>query len=381
MSRARPSILLIGDTLNFGGTEGQFVEVACGLDRARWDVDVACIRAEGPLRPRLEAAGVRAWSCGRGSFKSPRLLGAVRALARHLRGRRVQIVHCFEFYSNLLGVLAARIAGVPAIIASQRDLGNLRSWHEQRIHSVMLRLATHVLVNTEATAERLARTRAARRGRLTVIRNGVDLARFRPIDAKPARGGTCTIGTLANLRPEKGLLELVEAAALVRRQAPEVRFSIWGEGPLRRALEARSRSLGLGDTVYLHGSTRRPETALRECDIFVLPSLSEACSNVLLEAMASGLPVVTTRIGGNPGLIEDGHSGLLVPAGDAPALAAAMVRLLSSPELSAKVATAARERAVAEFGMNRMIEHMETLYRRTLDLEDSAPAVASGRSR
>jgi glycosyltransferase involved in cell wall biosynthesis len=97
--------------------------------------------------------------------------------------------------------------------------------------------------------------------------------------------------------------------------------------------------------------------------------------------MASGLPVVTTRIGGNPGLIEDGHSGLLVPAGDAPALAAAMVRLLSSPELSAKVATAARERAVAEFGMNRMIEHMETLYRRTLDLEDSAPAVASGRSR
>ena len=89
MSAARPPVLLMGDTLNFGGTEGQFVEVACGLDRTRWELDVACIRAEGPLRTKLETAGIQAWSCGRGSFKSPRLLGAIRALSSRLRARKV----------------------------------------------------------------------------------------------------------------------------------------------------------------------------------------------------------------------------------------------------------------------------------------------------
>jgi len=379
MSDARPSVLLMGDTLNFGGTEGQFVELACGLDRTRWDVDVACIRAEGPLRARLEAAGVHAWTCGRGSFKSPRLIGAIQALVRHLRARRVQIVHCFDFYSNVLGVLAARAARVPAIIASQRDLGNLRPWHEQRIHSAMLRLATHVLVNSDATAERLAGTHAGRSGRLSVVRNGVDLARFRPADSRRSGPDGLTVGTLANLRPEKGLLQLVDAARLVREQAPAVRFSIWGEGPLRPVLEARIHSLGLDDTVRLHGTTREPEKALQSCDVFVLPSLSEASSNVLLEAMATALPVVTTRIGGNPGIIEDGRTGLLVPAGEPRALAAAIGRFLTSPALASQVATAARARALAEFGMNRMIEHMEGLYRRTLGLEASVSTVGSRR--
>jgi len=379
MSDARPSVLLMGDTLNFGGTEGQFVELACGLDRTRWDVDVACIRAEGPLRARLEAAGVHAWTCGRGSFKSPRLIGAIQALVRHLRARRVQIVHCFDFYSNVLGVLAARAARVPAIIASQRDLGNLRPWHEQRIHSAMLRLATHVLVNSDVTAERLAGTHAGRSGRLSVVRNGVDLARFRPADSRRSGPDGLTVGTLANLRPEKGLLQLVDAARLVREQAPAVRFSIWGEGPLRPVLEARIHSLGLDDTVRLHGTTREPEKALQSCDVFVLPSLSEASSNVLLEAMATALPVVTTRIGGNPGIIEDGRTGLLVPAGEPRALAAAIGRFLTSPALASQVATAARARALAEFGMNRMIEHMEGLYRRTLGLEASVSTVGSRR--
>lgn len=381
MTVARPSVLLVGDTLNFGGTEGQFVEVACGLDRLSWDVDVACIRAEGPLRARLDGVGVRPWSCGRGSFKSPRVVGAIRALARHLRERQVQVVHSFDFYSNVMGVLAARAARVPAIIASQRDLGNLRSWHERRIHSAMLRLATHVLVNSEATAERLARSRAARTGRLSIIRNGVDLDRFRPGEGPSAPAAAPIVGTLANLRPEKGLLQLVEAAALLRGRIPSARVSIWGEGPLRPALEARIHALGLTDTVRLHGSTREPEKALQGCDVFVLPSLSEACSNVLLEAMATGLAVVTTRIGGNPSLIDDERTGLLVPAGQPQPLADAIARLLSSPELAGRVAAGARARALAEFGMTRMIEHMEALYRRALGRETTLTSPAPAGSR
>ena len=234
MSGRRPAVLLMGDTLNLGGTEGQFVAVARGLDRSRWNVDVACLRAEGPLRLRLEEVGLQPWSCGRGSFRSPGFLLAVAALARRLRARQTQIVHSFDFYSNVLGITAARLARVPVAIASQRDLGDLRPRHQRRIHSLMLKLASHIMVNSEAIAERLDGTRAARSGRLVVVRNGVDLTRFRPRDTATPRSGPLTIGTLANLRPEKGLREFVEAAGLLRQRASGLRFSIWGDGALRQ---------------------------------------------------------------------------------------------------------------------------------------------------
>src|SRR5260370_32136706 len=105
-SDSRPAILLVGDSLDRGGTEGQFVEIATRLDRSRWNVHVSCLRAEGPLRARLETAGVRAWSCGRGSLKSPSVLAAIWELAPSPRRSRIPPVHSFDFYSDSLGCLA-----------------------------------------------------------------------------------------------------------------------------------------------------------------------------------------------------------------------------------------------------------------------------------
>jgi glycosyltransferase involved in cell wall biosynthesis len=276
------------------------------------------------------------------------------------------VVHCFDFYSNVLGVPAARLARVPAVIASQRDLGNIRPWHEQRIQRAMLRLATHVMVNSETIAERLARPPAARLGRVSVIRNGVDLGRFGPPATPVPRSPGAVVGVLANLRPEKGLRPLVEAAALVSRRVPGTRFAVWGEGPLRPELEARLRALELTDTVLLHGSTREPEHALKGCHLLVLPSLSEASSNVVLEAMATGLPVVATRVGGTPALVSEGQTGLLVPPGDPAALAEAIVRLIGAPGRLEQLGNAARARALAEFGMSRMLDRIDDLYCRVL---------------
>jgi L-malate glycosyltransferase len=374
MSPPRPRVLLLGDTLNLGGTEGQFAEVACGLDRSRWEVDVACVRAEGPLRGRLEAAGLQPWSLGPSSFKSPGLGVAIARLARYLRRHAVRLVHCFDFYSNIVGVPAARLARVPAVIASQRDMGDLRSRGQQSIHSMALGLATHILVNSEAIAARLTHTRAARRNRLGVIANGVDLARFGP--ATPPSNGShvSTVATLANLRPEKGLGQLLEAAGIVTRTAPGARFVIWGEGPLRADLEARIRSLGLTDVVEMPGATRAPEKVLKQCHIFVLASLSEACSNVVLEAMATGLPVIATRVGGTPGLVDDRRTGLLVPPDDAPALAQGILRLLESPAMAIEMGAQGRVRALAEFGMDRMLERIDAFYCRALGSAHGAPA-------
>jgi L-malate glycosyltransferase len=373
MSRQRPRVLLLGDTLNFGGTEGQFAELACGLDRSRWDPEVACVRAEGVFRDRLEAAGLRPWSLGPSSFKSPRLALSILRLVAHLRRHAVRLVHCFDFYSNLVGVPAARLARTPAVIASQRDMGDLRARGQQLLHSIALGQATHILVNSEAIAARLTHLRAAREDRLGVIHNGVDLARFAPA-ALPSNGGDLvTVGTLAMLRPEKGLVQLVEAAAIVARTAPRARFVIWGEGPLRSLLEARVRSLGLTGIVEMPGATRAPERVLKQCHIFVLPSLSEASSNVVLEAMATALPVVATRVGGTPGLVDDHRTGLLVPPDSAEALAGAILSLLGTPSIATEMGTQGRRRALAEFGMDRMLERMDAFYCRALGPSHGAP--------
>ena len=373
MTRYRPGVLLVGDTLSLGGTEGQFAEVACGLDRSRWDLHVCCVRAEGPLRARLEAVGLQPWSVGPLSFRSPSLAVAILRLARYLRGHAVRLVHCFDFYSNILGVSAARLAGTPVVIASQRDMGDLRSRGQQAIHSLALGLATHVLVNSDAIAANLAGTRAARRGRLAVIHNGVDLARFAP--ATPASTGRVplTVATLANLRPEKGLLQLVEAAAVVVQKAPRARFVIWGDGPLRSDLDALIRARRLTGIVEMPGPTRQPETALRGCDVFVLPSLSEASSNVVLEAMGTGLPVVATRVGGLPGLVEDEGTGLLVPPSDVPALAQAILTLLETPGLAATMGARGRARALAEFSLERMSERVDAFYCQALGPGEGVP--------
>jgi glycosyltransferase involved in cell wall biosynthesis len=374
MTRQRPGVVLLSDTLILGGTEGQFVEIASRLDGSRWDLHVCCVRAEGPLRPRLEAAGLQPRSVGPSSFRSPSLAIAIVRLARYLRRHAVRLVHCFDFYSNILGVSAARLAGTSVVIASQRDMGDLRSRGQQAIHSLVLELATHVLVNSDAIAARLAGTRAARRGRLAVIHNGVDLARFAPAADRSSTRAPMRVGTLANLRPEKGLLQLVEAAAVVTRKSPRARFTIWGDGPLRRDLDALIRARGLTGIVEMPGPTLQPESALKGCDVFVLPSLSEASSNVVLEAMGTGLPVVATRVGGLPGLVEDQRTGLLVPPADVPALAQAIVRLLETPDLAAMMGARGRARALAEFGLDRMSERVDTFYCRALGPGEDAPA-------
>src|SRR2546425_4068726 len=366
----RPGILLIGDSLNVGGTEGQFVEIACGLDRSRWDVHLTCNRAVGPLRARIEATGQSVWSCGPGSFKSPRFARALWRLARYLRAHRIRVVHAFDFYSDILGVIAARLARVPTVIASQRELGDLRTPLERRFYRLAMRLADYVLVNTEAVAERLRLARDLVPERIIVIPNGVDAVRFSPAPIPPRRlSEHVRVGTLAHLRPEKGLEHLVRAMALVRERHPGHRLAIWGDGPLRADLERLIAEVGLNGSAGLRGPTSEPETALGTMDIFVQPSLSEACSNVLLEAMASGLPVVATRVGGNPALVDDEVTGLLVPPGDAAALAKAIIRLADDPVLAERLGTRAREVVRSHFSLDRMLSRVQALYERALEVE------------
>ena len=378
MPLRRPPILLVGDTLSMGGTEQQFTEIARGLTRWGWDIRVTCLCAEGPLRARFEDAGIEPWSCGEGSLKSPTVVRSIWRLSQYIRREKIGIIHSFDFYSNLYGVLAARAAHSGVVIASQRDLGNLGSLAQQRINRMMLRLAHRVLANSEAAAARVREGAGVRPEHLVVVRNGVDTARFRP---RELTGGARVrvFGAVTNLRPEKGLTDLVRATALVRREHPGVHLVIWGEGPLRPTLEALIQHLGLNHAVELRGHTHEAEKALSVVDAFILPSLSESCSNSLIEAMAMGLPVIASNTGGNPELVLDGRSGLLVRPGDPADLARAMAHIMDSPAVAGGLGSQAAQRARTEFSLPRMLAGVEGLYISALSGRRGArlPAVPS----
>ena len=177
---------------------------------------------------------------------------------------------------------------------------------------------------------------------------------------------TPLVTVLSRLRQLKGIEYFLEAAAIVAPRFPRARFLIVGDGPYRRKLEQFAARLGLGHRLTFMGFRLDIPSLLSEITISVLPSLSEGLPNALLESMAAGVPVVATRVGGTPELIEDGISGLLVPPRDPRALAGAVALLLANPELAENMGAAARQRVAQRFPMELAVRTTESLYQRLL---------------
>ncbi|MDQ3350333.1 MAG: glycosyltransferase family 4 protein, partial [Acidobacteriota bacterium] len=195
---------------------------------------------------------------------------------------------------------------------------------------------------------------------IAVIPNGVSPAFLAPVERRLT---VRTILTVANLRAEKSHETLLAAAAAMVGAHPELRFQIVGDGPRRGELEQRSAALGLGAHVEFLGHREDVPALLAAADLFVLPSRSEAFPNGAIEAMAAGLPVVACAVGGLLDLIEDGRTGLLVPAGDAEALGRALESLVTQPERANAMGAAARRAVEQQYSFDRMVDSFEDLYR------------------
>ena len=205
--------------------------------------------------------------------------------------------------------------------------------------------------------------------RIVDIPNGVDAVRFAPpADPEAARCaaglGPDTVLFLGRLDPQKGLDVALEAWAEVVRRRPGARLAVAGEGPSGAALQGQAARLGLGDAVRFLGVSETPETLLQGSEVFLLPSRSEGMSNALLEAMATGLPCVATRIGGNGELLRHGENGLLIPPGDAGALAETLLGLLQDPALRRRLGSAARRDVLERYAMDRVARAYCELYTR-----------------
>jgi glycosyltransferase involved in cell wall biosynthesis len=361
------------DKLHLAGAQIHLLQLLRGLDRRAFEPRVFCLIRGGPVAERIRALGTEVDVLGMGSIYGPRAFRALPRLVRALRG--TPIAHTYLVSANVYGTLAARLAGVPAVVTSRRDTGFSRNWR--------LRLVEEWLVNPRvdrvtAVSPAIAREVRAERGlsaeKVVTIPNGVDPAAFDPAlwprAAARSRlglaGDESALGVIAHLSTVKGHADLLAAMARIVAAVPHARLVVVGDGILRAELEARSRTLGLGDRVVFTGAREDVATILAALDVVVVPSHTEGLSNALLEAMAMARPVVATAVGGNPDAVEAGVTGLLVPPRDPEALAAAVLRLLERPDEARRLGEAARRRVLADFSLDRMVAGYEALYRSLL---------------
>ncbi len=368
MQDNRIKVLKFLTNFNIGGTERQFVEIVQRMDLDRFDVHIGCFARTGGFLPLVESKGMPLEEFNIRRLYSPATWLRQCEFARYLYRERFQVVHSYGFYPNIFAVPAARLAGVPVVIASIRDTGEVLANHKRRLQKRVCALATRVLANADAVRRRLILD-GYDEGKVGVIRNGVGLFPLeRRRDDGPIRRelgippGSPLVAVLSRLNRLKGIRYLLDALPAVLSRCPHARILILGDGADRADLEAHAARMALGNAVVFTGFRLDVADILKEVSISVLPSLSEGLSNALIESMAAGVAVVATRVGGNPEVVDDGVSGLLVSPGDSVALAGAITGLLEDGAAAMRMGDAGRLRIESRFSLERAVRETQELY-------------------
>jgi glycosyltransferase involved in cell wall biosynthesis len=344
-----------------GGTERQMIELVRRLDPSRFRVHVACFEKSGAWLPRVEARAASIAEFPIRGFARAATAARMVEFARWCRRERIAVVQTCDLYANIFGLPAAAAAGVPVRIASRRELNPDKSRGQILLQRQAYRFATKVVANSRA-AQAILQQEGLATSSIVVIPNGIDPSAL--VERRPdvADRAPRTIITVANLRAEKSHETLIAAAARLVRIHPHLQFQIVGGGPRRQALEALAAAHAIRDHVAFLGYREDVGALLAAADIFVLPSRSEAFPNGAIEAMAAGLPVVASAVGGLLDLIEDGRTGLLVPPAEPQALAAAIGRLIEDRALARRLGEQARTHVAERYTFERMVQAFEDLY-------------------
>lgn len=369
-------LLWLVDSLGVGGAEALSVPFARTLDRSQFELTVAAIsHAEGLNAQRLRDAGVDVIDL---KAKNLRDVAAIRRLFALLREKKIDLVHAHLTYSAIWSALATRLTGVPSVVSLHVSPEATRSLHTTARHrlltgvrdSLMKRVAnrwsSRVVMVSAALRDAYVEN-GLNREKVRVVHNGIEVERFRhprretrqrlnaefslPPDAP-------LVAMVSVLRPGKGVEVLIDAIEHV----PDATFLVIGDGPMREEWNARAASKGVSDRIRWAGFRTDVDRILAGCDLFVHPSLDDAFPTVLLEAMAAGLPVVASRVGGIPEIVTPGVTGELVPPGNPQRLSATISMLLSDPatlEQMSKNASAGADR----FSTRAWVERLVDVYR------------------
>ena len=349
--------------LQAGGMEFGVVKLVNGLRGSRIDSSICSTTPAGEVKA-LVHPDARIFELRRREGNDPRL---VWELYRLFRRERPHIVHTHAWGTLIEGLVAARLAGIRVVVHGEHGTLQLRP-HQVRVQRWAFGRVNQVISVSRKLSDRIAATTGFPAARIRTIQNGVDLSRFQAMDRSAARQaiglepGAFVIGTAGRLVPVKDHANLIEALSWLRQQGLAFVAVIAGDGPLRSDLVALTAARSLDDRVRFLGHRPDIGNVYAALDVFVLPSRSEGMSNTILEAMASGTPIVATRVGGTPELVEDHRTGRLVPAEDPAALAGALMTLATDCGLRLRMGDAGRAKAEADFSLARMLRDYEGMY-------------------
>jgi sugar transferase (PEP-CTERM/EpsH1 system associated) len=359
VARTRLNVVHLVLSLNVGGLEKVVYDLVRRADDSRLAVRVVCLGPIGEWGPKFEALGVPVESLdvlNRGTW------GRTLAVARRLRELRPDVLHTHNPAPHLVGALASRLAGVPVVIHTKhgRNYPGNRKWvWANRLAAWLSNKVVAVSGDAAAVATDIERVPPSK---VAVIRNGVDLSRFHAVERQPTGNQRRAVHVARISFDSKDQETLVRAVRMVVDIEPDFVLDIVGDGPDRANLEALCDRLELRRHVNFAGFRENIHDYLSQAEFFVLSSVTEGISLTLLEAAASGLAIVATRVGGNPEVVADGETGLLVPPRSPDDLATAMLALLADRDRAAAMGRAGRLRIEEQFDLTRAVAAYEDLY-------------------
>lgn len=366
----RRRVLVVIDSMEVGGSQRQILHLLAGLDRQRWEPELAYFRSGSVLAETVRRSGIPVHHLPKRSRLDLRF---VITLARLLRRGDYALVHAFSLTAELWSMVARGLSGRrPLLIASERSFKlDKPAWY-WGLKRIVLGRSAAVIANSRAGARSTARRTGRPDALFTTIANGVDLPA--PMTHGERAAVRLALGVpdgrtmglfVGRLVAVKNLPCLIGALATL---APTERpwIALAGDGPLRMPTERLATASGVANDLCLLGERTDVAHLMQAADFLVLPSHFEGLSNALLEAMAAGCPVIASAVGGTPELIDDGCTGLLFPAGNVDALAAAMVRLSRDSTLRSRLAQAARQSVEQNHSQAALAAATSAVYERCL---------------
>jgi glycosyltransferase involved in cell wall biosynthesis len=352
MSRIRVIHVCLG--LHLGGMEKLLVEFANHADRDQFDLQFISLTTKGAAAAEIERLGFEVIALNQRPGLSA---GLPFRLARLFQTASAGVVHTHNTKALLYGAPAARLADVPVVVHTRHGQ-RLGATRRQTVLFNLAARCANSIVSVSHDSLQLAAAQGLPRQRLVSIHNGINLAAWTAVGPYP-KGPVVFVGRFS---AEKDIATLLRAAAIAGKVDRTFRLCLAGEGPDRAGLQALAGELGIANRTVFLGEMQYIAALLAGSSLLVLPSLSEGISVALLEAMARGLPVVATRVGGNIEVVSHGQTGLLVETRSPQALAEAMLTIYQNPPLARQMGEAGRQRVEEHFDARRMVAQYEALY-------------------
>jgi glycosyltransferase involved in cell wall biosynthesis len=370
----KKNVLQLVGSFHQGGSERQAVQLVKLLHReATCNIFLAALNKEGILRDEVEKIGfTEIPEFKLTSFYDLNFARQLQNCVRFLKENKIEIIHTHDFYTNVFGIAAARLAGVPVKIASKRETGGMRSNLQKRIEKRVFSIADAIVVNAEAVKNYLSGEGVSPE-KIELIYNGIDLERLAPKETDrrkiceelnlPADENIKFITLVANLRHAvKNQPMFLRVAQRLYEKFPDAQFVLAGEGELKRDLENLAKELGIAENTHFVGRCAKIPELLCVSFAGVLTSHSEGFSNSILEYMAAKLPVVATNVGGASEAISESETGFLVESNDDAAMANRLSELLQNPEQSKKMGELGRKKVEENFSCAAQLEKTINLY-------------------